>query len=218
MRHARQLRRAFSSAAAAEAPPSGTGKALHQHVAGRLALGRPSPTTLSVNGVHHVRHTAVEATEVGAMAAPRDGAWTFSRPLDKLGQPAKRGTAASERKDEHTMVVGGACSAVLSGKNLHRVLLYARRQPVACVLGGYFDTLLVISGRASSWSPARWRRWRRASPRRRSPSIPPLVRRRHSAASSPRSRTISPGRVRFRSHFRSFFALFPRLFFARVFC
>ena len=120
MRHAHRLCRVFSSAAA-EAPPAGGGN-VHQHVAGRLALGRPSPTTLSVNGVYHVRHTAVEATEAGAMSAPRDGMWTFSRPLDKLGQPAKRGTDASARLNEHTMVVGGACSAVLSGKNLHRVL------------------------------------------------------------------------------------------------
>jgi len=120
MRNGRQqLRRLLSSAAGGDAS-----SAVHKHVAGRLALGRPSPTTLSVNGVHHVRHTAIDETVPGALAPPVPGAWTFARPLDQLGRaPAKRGTAASTRPQEHTMVVGGACSAVFSGKNLHRVLL-----------------------------------------------------------------------------------------------
>jgi hypothetical protein len=123
MRHGRRELRRLLSTDAASGSAAGAA-AVHQHVAGRLALGRPSPTTLSVNGIHHVRHTAVDETTPGALAPPTLGAWTFARPLDQLGcAPAKRGTVASTRPQEHTMVVGGACSAVFSGKNLHRVLL-----------------------------------------------------------------------------------------------
>lgn len=93
--------------------------------AGRNALGRPSPTTFSINGVYHVRHNAVGAETPGAMVPPpkslRDWAM-FARPLDKEGKPARRGTPESVLVPEHTMVVGAACSTCFSGKNLAKVL------------------------------------------------------------------------------------------------
>ena len=106
------LRSRFFSSEGAGADHS---EEVQQHFAGRSALGRPSPTTLSVNGVHHVRHAAVDANTPGAMAAPRDGSWLFSR-------PSLRGAEAERGRQEETMVVGAACSAVLTGENLHRVL------------------------------------------------------------------------------------------------
>lgn len=93
--------------------------------AGRNALGRPSPTTFSINGVYHVRHNTEAAEIPGAIVAPpkslRDWA-LFARPLNKEGKPARRGTTESVMVPEHTMVVGAACSTCFSGKNLAKIL------------------------------------------------------------------------------------------------
>ena len=84
------------------------------HWAGRQPLGRPAPTTLSINGVYHMRHVLADAATPGAMTSER---MLYARPLGPEGdRPSNRGTPESQLVPEHTMVVGAACSVVFTGK------------------------------------------------------------------------------------------------------